>query len=228
MLDFSLLVNMDLVSYNKLYSRKLSTEDRLKKMQKRLRLTEDILTSGIHKPYKYISDHLTGHKYLYHYTQDKNVKDILKNGLDPNKDLMNDNIKNIGVSVDKGIYLGDRSKLLPRWTVMSRYMDQDKSRDLNSKNKLGTMLEIKIPLNEYKKLKHLNHDPLSDISSFKYTYNHNKEFRQWYDKLSPLKKLKVRYEVNINYRGLKDNVAYVQDKIDPKYITKVDPNWYSE
>ena len=171
-----------------------SEESRIRKMKGKLLLDDLGTASGIHPLYRKAKEKVTGQKTLYHYTPSKNVKSILKNGLDPKYDRYSSVIKDaIGKDdFDAGVYLGNQSKSIPRTTVIGR---SEISKERASKGKKvpkdfddpGTMLTLKIPMSEYKKMKKRESDPLVDIpGGHKGLYKNNEWYKEEYDSKGPI------------------------------------------
>ena len=213
-----------------------SEESRIKKMKRKLLLDDVGTATGIHPLYRKVKEKVTGKKTLYHYTKKDNVDSILKNGLDPRYDRHKDMFEDEnGNTIDPGIYYGNQSKSIPRSTAISRYKEYDKAlkkgKDIQKSPRkydkdLGEMLEIKLPISKYKKMRKLEEDPLADeIKGWRDFYKLNRGFKEDYDKASSLEKLKMRWRANNDSKHLKKDVVLLQEKVDPKYITKIDKNW---
>lgn len=212
--------------------KRFSEESRIRKMKGKLLLDDLGTETGIHPLYRKAKEKVTGEKTLYHYTPTRNVESILKEGFDPGKDRYSSAVKAaIGKDdFDAGVYFGNQSKAIPRSTASNRYKTE-KIRRKEGKppkdwNDPGVMMTVKIPMKEYKRMKKRESDPLIDIpGGHKNIYKTNKYYRKDYDSKGPLGKLGMRYRVNRDFKHFKKDVVLLQEKVDPKYITKVDKDW---
>lgn len=207
-------------------------ETRIRKMKAKLLLDDLGTSSGIHPLYRKIKEKVTGKKTLYHYTPEKNIESILKNGFDPGYDRYSSAIKHaLGKDdFDSGVYFGNQSKAIPRSTAVSRY-ETEKIRRAKGKppkdwNDPGVMMTVKIPMSKYRGMKKRESDPLIDLpSGHRELYRTNKYYREDYDSRGPIGKLKLKYRVNRDRDHFKKDVVLLQEKVSPKYITKIDKNW---
>lgn len=215
----------------KIYS---SEESRIKKMKAKL-LLDDIGTStGIHQGYRKIKEGITGKKTLYHYTPTKNVESILKNGFDPNHETVSERWEknHPGQKFTRGVYFGNQSKSVPRSTSIDRYKSLKRKISRGAEipegwGDLGVMMTLTIPMSEYKRMKKLERDPMVDTEkiTFKNLMKTNPKFREEYEKSGLLEKLRIRSMVGALDKHGKHDVVLLQEKVDPKYITKIDKNW---
>lgn len=210
-----------------------SEESRIRKMKGKLLLDDIGTATGVHPLYRKAKERLTGTKTLYHYTSSKNLDPILKEGLDPGKDRYSKAFKEgLGKDIDSGVYLGNQSKSIPRSTAIER--------DRLSKKKIregkqpkegwddpGVMLTIKLPISEYKKMKKRESDPMVDFidGGHKGLYKINPKYKRDYDNASLIGKLRMRYRMGMDNKHMKNDVILLQERVDPKYITKIDPKW---
>ena len=211
-----------------------SEENRIRKMKGKLLLDDLGTVTGIHPLYRKAKEKLTGKKTLYHYTPSKNVESILKNGFDPELDQASEKWKkkHPGETYEQGIYFGNSSKSVPRESAIDRY--NSKKRKIARGDEVpagwgdpGTMLTVKIPLKEYNKLNKRESDPMisKGKTTFKNVIRTNPRFKEDYDKAGILEKLRIRGMVRNMDKHLEKDVVLIKEKVDPKYITKIDKNW---
>lgn len=209
-----------------------SEESRIRKMKAKLLLDDLGTATGVHQVYRGAKEKVTGKKTLYHYTPSRNVDSILKNGFDPNYDRYSSAIKHaIGKDdFDAGVYFGNQSKAIPRSTAINRYKTEKIRREEGKPpkdwNDPGVMMKVEIPMSKYKRLKKRESDPLIDLpGGHKELYKTNKYYKKDYDSKNFFGKLNLKYRVNRDRDHFRKNVVLLQEKVDPKYITKIDKNW---
>ena len=209
-----------------------SEENRVQKMKAKLLLDDLGTATGIHPLYRKAKEKVTGQKTLYHYTPTKNVESILKNGFDPDYDTYGDRFKKAtnGGNIDRGVYFGNQSKSIPRSTSINRY-NTKKARIREGKEipegfgDPGTMMTLKIPISEYKKMKKKESDPIVDHGQHEFFYKTAPRYRKEYDSKGKLGKLGMRIKNKLLEKHGKKDVVLLQEKVDPKYITKIDKKW---
>ena len=209
-------------------------ETRIKKMKAKL-LLDDIGTStGIHPLYRSLKEKVTGHKTLYHYTPTKNLESILKNGFDPSYDTVSGRWEknHPGQKYTRGVYFGNQSKAVPRSTSIDRYKSLKRKISRGAEipegwGDPGVIMTLKIPMSEYRKMKKLERDPMVDVQKggFKELMKYNPKFKEEYERSGFLEKLRTRIMAGTLEKHGKKDVVLLQEKIDPKYITKIDKDW---
>ena len=211
-----------------------SEESRIRKMKAKLLLDDLGTTTGIHPLYRKFKEKATGQKTLYHYTPTKNVNSILSKGFDPSYDSVSGRWEknNPGRKYTRGVYFGNQSKAVSRSTIIDRY--KSKQRKISRGAEVpegwgdpGVMITLTIPMSEYRKLKKLERDPMVDVQKvgFKELMETNPKFREEYEKSGLLEKLRTRIMAGTLDKHGKKDVVLLQEKVDPKYITKINKNW---
>lgn len=208
-------------------------EKRIRKMKGKLILDDLGTVTGIHPLYRKAKERLTGKKTLYHYTSPENVDSILKSGFDPGHDRYSSAIKNaIGIDdFDSGVYFGNQSKSISRSTAIERDRIEKRRKAEGKSSKgwddPGVMMTVEIPVKKYKEMKKRESDPMIDLPGGHKNLmrTNNKSYRRDYDSRGVLGKLGLRYRTNRDYEHLGKDVVLLQEKVDPKYITKIDKNW---
>ena len=198
-------------------------------------LLDDLGTAtGVHPLYRGIKEKVTGKKTLYHYTPEKNLKSILKTGFDPDYDTVSERWEknHPGQKYIRGVYFGNQSKSVPRSTSIDRYKSLKRKISRGAEvpegwGDPGVMMTLTIPMSEYRKMKKLEKDPMVDVQKpgFKELMKSNPKFKEEYEKSGIFEKLRTRIMAGTLEKHGKKDVILLQEKVDPKYITKIDKNW---
>ena len=75
-------------------------------------------------------------------------------------------------------------------------------------------------MSEYKKMKKEESDPLSEYPDL-----FKKGFEKDYNSRGPIGKMKLRRRIGNDLKHCKKDVVLIQEKVDPKYITKINNKW---